>query len=362
MIFLFVFGLAAGEITGFLQQYNSSGQLGEGISTIASEISTFSSDLSQSFKDLDTSIDTSLSVSSQVAVSLIDGEKNEIEIDLDSIKSNIEDIQQILSYSNDYCEILETCKSCSSCNNCGWCNSRAICIPGTSDGPNFGECEDWLYDNCEFSDCNSYQTCTSCLATQQCSWCEFGHLCTSGQNSCSSAFFIANLDSCPNSDQGVNNHKKGENPYLKSELNSLQEDEAYLIGIINDLANDKEDILESAANGQNVVVSGMSVLGELNDLAETVDGLQDSELSERQDYRHSLADKEVNEIEKEISEETEENSKKQIKRIQSDYEDVISGVNEMESNVGGELDYIDQELFRLANALETATIKKKKQD
>ena len=346
--------------TQFLQQTTTSGQIGEGITTLSSEISTFSSNLTQSLQDLDTSIDTSLSISSQVAVNLITGEQSTIEIDLDSVTSNINDLQQILSYSKDYCQVLETCKSCVSCDNCGWCNNKAVCIPGSEDGPNFGECEDWMYDKCDFEDCGSYKSCTGCLATSKCFWCEFGRHCLTEKKSCSPAFFISNLDSCPYSEQGVIFHSKSENPYLTEELESLQGNQAFLIGLINELANDKEDVLESAAQGQNVVVSGVSVFSELEDLAETVNELQDSELNERQEYRHGLGEHEVNVVKTRIGEEADENTEKQIERIQEDYKDVISGVSEMESNVGGELDYIDQELLRVAEALETANYKKKK--
>jgi len=148
---------------------------------------------------------------------------------------------------------------------------------------------------------------------------------------------------------------------LTEELESLQESEAFLIGLIEELANDKEDILESAAQGQNVVVSKVSVFSELDDLAETVDGLQGTELTERQDYRHGLAEHEVKVVKGSIREEAGENTEKQIERIREDYKDVRTGVDEMESNVGGELDYIDQELLSVAEALETANYKKKKE-
>jgi hypothetical protein len=350
-MYLFLLTLQTSSIsTNFLQQSTSSGSLAEGISSLSSEITIFTSDLDTSLKDLDTSIDNSISLSSSVAKNLIEGESGSLKIDLTEIQQHIDDIEAKLSKSTQYCQALSSCAPCVDCQNCGWCNSKNICLPGDKSGPDSEDCSDWYYEKCSFKDCAFYKTCSECLSTGSCGWCEFGLKCLKNKTTCSPAFFLYSLESCP---QTTASSVQGKyfNPYLTGDLLSLQEEEAFLQNLVDQLELDKEEMLESALQGQKLQVADVGIFQDLSGLSSTVDQIYQEEVEDRQDFRHSLGDKSLKQVKDENKKSSDEGTEKMINKINENYDQVIAGVDSMEYTLGKEIEYVDNELLDIANAL-----------
>jgi hypothetical protein len=359
MIFFYSTCVAAYVSTSFLQESTSSGTLGEGISTLSSEITGFSENLDKSLKDLDNSIDNSISLSSSVAVKLIEGETGSLGIELKEVRQNIDDLEERLAKSSQVCQVIDSCGPCVDCDNCGWCNSRTVCLPGDKNGPYAEECEDWYYQKCEFKDCSVYKSCVECMGTGSCGWCELGFKCLKDHSSCSIAFYITSSKSCPVTTSSTTHSTKYYNNYLTEDLNTLQSQEAYIQGLIENLDKDKVDMLDSAISGQSIQVNEVSIFEDLSGLKSTIDELYTSEVKSGQSYREEIGDASKSEVKSKNEENMNQSTEKMIERINKNYGEVIEGVDSMESTLGNEIEYVDNELINIANALKTSKSKSK---
>lgn len=353
-MFIFLLSLAHSKSLIFLQDtITSIGTFADGVESVASDLESFSSDLEDTLEILDSEIDGSISVSAEIGVTLIDSEVDRLQISLDDVNSDIDELEAELSFSYDVCSLLSSCNSCVVNSNCAWCSSSATCVPGDDSGPFAIDCPSWEYEECIFSVCEYYTSCTACLSTSDCGWCENGENCLSDIGDCSGTFYYEGDETCPHSEAEVieSVSDNGESEELWNRINILKEESYRLVGLIDSLNEDKEEMLEDANDGMEIEISAVEVNSDLDDLADAVDELKLEEDENSREFQEELAEDTQEEVISEVSEESDESSVVMIEVIENAYEDVETDLNELEDNLSESLDAIGISLSAISDAV-----------
>ena len=352
--FLFVFLPVFSKPLGFLQgSLSSTATLADGVGSVGSDLTQFSSDLDKTLQILDLEIDTSLSASADVGATLIDSEISELQIDLDLLNKEINDIEADLAQSYDVCSVLSACTSCVLSSNCLWCTTTSKCLPGDEEGPFGVDCPSWEYQECNFEDCEEYTSCTACTGTAVCGWCENGENCMESGEDCSPTFYYEPGEMCPNAQEIKTRQSpdRGENSEEWEELEQLKAEADEIQALIEELSKDQEEILENAVEGMEIQVSGVGIVCDLDDLAQDVDDLWENEVEEGREFQEGLAESARDEVISSVTEESNESTEILIEDIGEEYSEVEQDFYDLEESISSSLDEVQESMESISVAI-----------
>ena len=306
-------------ITTVFSQKTSQGVLSSGTEQLGSEIKDLSSQSLSSLSSLNTKLESENSYIGDVSEVLINAKITELEIQLEKIEDLLSDLNKQLETAALHCEDNLECGQCTALQNCVWCTIEKICVPGNSEGPDQGECSDFLYKACSYPGCEEYVDCEPCIGDTSCGWCSIGHLCYEAtavlKGDCSFKYFYhseGNTD-CPVNTLKAETGYSNDELILEKEIDELSYIENMISQEIQDL--DRKDIVKDAS--KSFIISDEFEGEDYDGIVNETDTLAENEKNQRLKFQENLWNQFVNTTDNDLEE-----------AISEDYEKVLDVIGE----------------------------------
>jgi hypothetical protein len=292
------------------QELTSLGTLASGLESADSDVHDLADGLDTSLKQLSDQLDSSISITAQSSVAILNSEIQNKYHELDKTNKLINKLEGELVNSSGVCGDFVTCDDCTINSHCIWCSSNKQCMTGDESGPFKGECSQYEYNTCMIEGCEQHKDCSTCISYSECGWCSQGNYCFSGSPSntkeCSAEYFY-HEDGTHNT---CSEEKKSEaknsavdayinyNPTASYDLDTKEKEEAlqdlreYATELeveIETLEVQKQQILTDAEKGMDIEINNIDLGTDLEGLTENVDSIYRQERQDDRDYVQQLA-------------------------------------------------------------------------
>ncbi|CAG9319001.1 unnamed protein product [Blepharisma stoltei] len=356
----------------------SMGKIGEGVEKIDEDLSSFSTKFDSALKDLNKQIETSISTTSDMTITLMDAQISQYEAELETINQIIAQLEKELVIYTDKCGDFASCTSCTVSNSCIWCNSKEECMAGDSEGPYESACDSFEYNSCPDAACEEFYSCSSCLTRSDCGWCDSGQYCLTGtaENSgdCDELYYYhsqAANSECPedsgSSTEGQDseydryissNPTESEDEWINDTEKKLDEyrlQASVLNSKISVLESDKENIESTTEEGLAIEMNDIAVEHTLDGLGKEVDSLYQDEIDESREYEEELAESSSDQVVSEVGEVIDESTDEVNQEIDDTTEYFEKEIDDLDDELSAQLAELETSLNELEESVDSAS-------